>query len=162
MRRWLTSSEERGFSFGLTSGIITTLGLIIGLYSSTESVIVVLAGILSIAIADSFSDAMGIHVSEEAKKGSTSRSIWRATIYTFLAKLFFALSFMIPIIIFELGLALIICITYGLILIAVYSYYISVRHGKKPYAAIIEHVLIVLIVIAITYFVGNLLKGLQS
>jgi len=45
-----------GFSFGLTSGIITTLGLMVGLYSSTNSQLVVIGGILTIAIADSLSD----------------------------------------------------------------------------------------------------------
>jgi len=56
-------SLKTGFSFGLTSGIITTLGLIVGLNSSTRSKLVVLGGILIIAIADAFSDAFGIHVS---------------------------------------------------------------------------------------------------
>ena len=48
-----------GLSFGLTSGIITTLGLMVGLYSGTHSRLAVLGGILTIAIADSFSDALG-------------------------------------------------------------------------------------------------------
>ena len=60
-------SIKVGFSFGLTSGIITTLGLMIGLNSSTNSSIVVIGGILTIAIADSLSDAIGIHIAEESE-----------------------------------------------------------------------------------------------
>jgi len=56
-------SLRTGLSFGLTSGIITTLGLIVGLHSGTHSKIVVISGVLIIAIADSFSDAFGIHIS---------------------------------------------------------------------------------------------------
>jgi amino acid transporter len=41
---------KTGLSFGLTSAIITTLGLMIGLISGTESKIVVIGGILTIAI----------------------------------------------------------------------------------------------------------------
>ncbi|GAI31399.1 unnamed protein product, partial [marine sediment metagenome] len=35
-------SIKTGFSFGLTSGIITTLGLMVGLHSSTGSKLVVI------------------------------------------------------------------------------------------------------------------------
>ncbi|MBW2265656.1 MAG: hypothetical protein JRF28_05735, partial [Deltaproteobacteria bacterium] len=51
---------KTGLSFGLTSGTITTLGLMVGLHSGTHSKLVVLGGILTIAIADAFSDALGI------------------------------------------------------------------------------------------------------
>ena len=44
-------SVKAGFSFGLTSGVITTLGLMVGLHSSTHSKLVVIGGILTIAIA---------------------------------------------------------------------------------------------------------------
>jgi acid phosphatase family membrane protein YuiD len=60
----MKDSLRTGISFGLTSAVITTLGLMVGLHSGTHSKIVVLAGILTIAIADAFSDALGIHVSE--------------------------------------------------------------------------------------------------
>lgn len=59
-------SLRKGFSFGLTSAAITTLGMIIGLDSAMHSKLVVIGGILSIAVADSFSDALGIHISEES------------------------------------------------------------------------------------------------
>ena len=56
-----------GVSFGLPSGIVTTLGLMVGLYSSTQSQYIVIGGILTIAIADSFSDAMGMHFSHKSE-----------------------------------------------------------------------------------------------
>ena len=64
-------SIRKGFSFGLTSGIITTLGLIVGLYSGTGSKTIVLAGIIVIAVADALSDSVGIHISEEAENKHT-------------------------------------------------------------------------------------------
>jgi vacuolar iron transporter family protein len=51
----------------------------------------VLSGILTIAIADAFSDAFGIHISEEAENKHTAKEIWTATISTFLAKFLFAM-----------------------------------------------------------------------
>jgi len=82
-------SIRKGFSFGLTSGIITTLGLIVGLHSGTASKAIILGGIITIAIADAASDALGIHISEEAESHHTHKQIWGATLSTFLSKLVF-------------------------------------------------------------------------
>ena len=61
-----------GLFFGTTSGVITTCGLLVGLASGTGSLAAVLGGILVIAVADSMSDALGIHLSEESAEGSTT------------------------------------------------------------------------------------------
>ena len=58
----IKQSFRAGFSFGLTSGAITTLGLMVGLHSGTHSKVVVMGGILVIAVADALSDALGIHI----------------------------------------------------------------------------------------------------
>ncbi|MCR4290314.1 MAG: hypothetical protein NUV86_08670, partial [Candidatus Scalindua sp.] len=67
----MKESLKTGIIFGLTSGTITTLGLMIGLYSGTNSRCIVIGGILTIAVADSLSDALGIHISEEANHTRT-------------------------------------------------------------------------------------------
>ena len=67
---------KTSFGFGLASGVITTLGLMIGLYSSTFSRGVVLGGVLTIAIADSCADAVGIHFSEESEGVHTHKEVW--------------------------------------------------------------------------------------
>jgi len=86
----------------LTSAVITTLGLMIGLHSGTHSKLAVIGGILTIAVADAFSDALGIHMSEESEGKHTAREIWLSTIFTFLFKLVFGLSFAIPALILDL------------------------------------------------------------
>jgi len=64
-----------GFSFGLTSGVITALGLMVGLNAGTHSRLAVIGGILTLAIADSFSDALGIHFSEEFPKRKSGKRL---------------------------------------------------------------------------------------
>jgi len=83
-------SIKIGLSFGLTSAIITTLGLMVGLHSGTKSKLVVIGRILIIAIADAFSDALGIHISEESENKHATVEIWEATLATFFAKFIFA------------------------------------------------------------------------
>jgi VIT1/CCC1 family predicted Fe2+/Mn2+ transporter len=148
-------SIRKGFSFGLTSGIITTLGLTVGLHSSTHSNLVVIGGILVIAIADAMSDALGIHVSVESENKHSTKEIWESTIATFLSKFVFALTFIIPVLFLQLSTAIIICVIWGLSLIAIFSYYMAKQQNIKPYRAILEHLLIAIIVIVITHYVGD-------
>jgi len=90
-------SIKTGFGFGLTSGVITTLGMMLGLYSTTHSKIAIIAGILSIAVADAFSDSMGIHISQEVENHHSKKEVWEATVSTFLGKFIFSLMFILPI-----------------------------------------------------------------
>ena len=146
---------KTGISFGLTSGVITTLGLMVGLHSGTHSKLVVLGGILMIAIADAFSDALGIHVSEESENIHTRRQIWASTVSTFLSKFMFALTFVIPVVLFQLSIAILVSVLWGLSVLAILSYKIAMSQGTKPWRVIAEHLLIALAVIVITHFVGD-------
>lgn len=146
---------KTGISFGLTSGVITTLGLMVGLHSGTHSKLVVLGGILMIAIADAFSDALGIHVSEESENIHTRRQIWASTVSTFLSKFIFALTFVIPVVLFQLSIAILVSVLWGLGVLAILSYKIAMSQGTKPWRVIAEHLLIALAVIVITHFVGD-------
>jgi len=147
-------SLKTGISFGLTSAIITTLGLMVGLNSSTNSRLVVLGGILTIAIADAFSDALGIHISEESENVHTPKEIWLSTVFTFLAKFLFALTFVLPVLVFEIATAVIVSIAWGLLTLSILSYKIAKSQKEKPINVISEHLLIAVIVIILTNYVG--------
>ena len=81
-----------GLFFGATSGVITTIGLIVGLNSGTRSITAVLGGILVIAVADAMSDALGIHLAEESDPATSHDHVWAATITTFVTKFVFSIS----------------------------------------------------------------------
>jgi len=148
-------SQKTGLSFGLTSGVITTLGLIVGLHSGTHSKLVVIGGILVIAIADALSDALGIHVSEESENKHTVKEIWESTIATFVAKFVFSMTFIVPILLLPLSTAIIVSVIWGLSLLGIFSFYIAKGQKVKPWKVVMEHLLIALVVIAITHYVGD-------
>jgi len=157
----LNHSLKIGFSFGLTSGVITTLGLMVGLFSGTssfpleQSKLAVMGGILTIAIADSLSDAAGIHISEESENRHTTKEIWQSTLATFISKFIFGLTFVIPILLFnELKTAIIVSIMWGLSLLCILSFFIAPKKNKKRIKAIAEHLLIAVIVIILTFQIG--------
>lgn len=147
-------SLKAGIAFGLTSGAITTLGLMVGLHSGTHSKLAVIGGIFTIAIADAFSDALGIHVSQESENEHTGKEIWMATLATFLSKLVFALTFVIPVIFLELTTAVMVSLAWGLSILALLSYAMARAQGKHPWKVIVEHLAIAAFVIALTHFVG--------
>ena len=148
-------SIKKGFGFGLTSGVITTLGMMVGLNASTHSKLAVIGGIIAIAIADAFSDAVGIHISEESENKHTPREIWEATFSTFLFKFLFAVSFVVPVLAFKLYVAIGVSVIWGLGLITIFSYHMAREQGVKPYKVVLEHVGIVVLVIIITHYVGK-------
>ncbi|MBU1049143.1 hypothetical protein KKG90_03860 [Candidatus Bipolaricaulota bacterium] len=158
----MKESLRTGISFGLTSAVITTLGLMVGLNSGTGSKLVVLGGVLTIAIADAFSDALGIHVSEESENVHTTKQIWGATIATFLAKSIFALTFIVPVIFLPLQTAIIVSIAWGFSVLITLSYFMARAQHKQPWKIIGEHILIAIAVIAITQWLGSWVASLGA
>lgn len=148
-------SLKTGLSFGLTSGVITTLGLIVGLNAGTHSKLAVVGGVLTIAIADAFSDALGLHVSQESQNKYSDRSIWETTLITFLSKFVFSLTFLIPILLFKLSLAVLISVIWGLLVLFVFNFLIASQQKRNPWRVATEHLVIGLIVILLTYLTGE-------
>lgn len=152
-------SLKVGFCFGSTSGIITTLGLIVGLHSGTHSTQVIIGGVLTIAIADAFSDALGIHISEESEGVHTPREIWESTVFTFIGKFLFALTFIIPILLLSLDTAVVVSVVWGLSLLGVLSYFIARGQKGRTWKVVLEHLLIAIVVIIITHLVGEWIRA---
>lgn len=153
-------SIRKGFSFGLTSGIITTLGLIVGLHSSTHSPSVVIGGILVIAIADAMSDALGMHISEESEDRHSEKDVWESTVATFLSKFLFALTFVVPILLLPLNTAIAVSVVWGMSLITLFSFYMARMQRISPYKVIGEHILIAILVVIATNYVGDFVSAL--
>lgn len=150
----MKGSYLKGLAFGLTSGIITTLGMMIGLSAGTQSRLAVIGGILTVAVADAFSDAFGIHVAEESDHKGPYREVWEATIATFIGKLFFASTFFLPVLLFSLSTAIWVSIAWGMLLLGAISWWMAVDKKENPIPVLLEHWVIAAVVIIITHFLG--------
>jgi len=148
-------SIKKGLGFGLASGVITTLGMMVGLNASTHSKLAVIGGIIAIAIADAFSDATGIHIAEESENRHTTREIWETTLSTLVSKFLIALTFVVPVLAFRLHVAIGVSAIWGLTLIIIFSYHMAIQQGVRPYKVVLEHVAIVVLVIIITHYMGK-------
>jgi len=145
--------------FGLTSAVITTLGLIVGLHSFSGSKMVIIGGVLTIAIADAFSDALGIHVSEEAENAHTSKEIWESTLVTFAAKFLFALTFLVPVLILDLYTAILVSTAWGMMVLALLSRTIAKMKNDTLWKVVAEHLTIALIVVTLAHYIGDLISA---
>ena len=148
---------KSGVNFGLTSGVITTLGLMVGLHAGTKSELAVVGGIITIAIADSMSDALGIHVSKEAEGSMSVGDIWIATLVTFVTKMCMALTFVVPVLFFELQKAIIVGVVWGLSVLIFLSYILAKEQKESPVLVIGEHLGIAIFVLLATHYVGDLI-----
>ena len=151
-----------GVSFGVTSGVITTLGLLVGLSAGTSSRLAVLGGILTIAVADSLSDALGIHVSEEATGTHSSRDIWTSTIATFASKLAMALTFAVPVILLDLDAAVAVSIAWGALALSLLSWNLARSQGVKAGPVVAEHLVVGAFVIVAAHLIGRWISSLVS
>lgn len=154
MEFFRNEGARTGLFFGATSGVITTIGLIVGLNSGTKSVIAVLGGILVIAVADAMSDALGIHLAEEADPNTTHGHVWSATIMTFLTKFVFSISFTVPLLLLPLATAVLVSVAWAMLVIVVLSYFLARSQGESPLAIIAEHVGIAMLVVIFSHYIG--------
>lgn len=149
-----SDGARTGLFFGATSGVITTIGLIVGLNSGTRSVIAVLGGILVIAVADAMSDALGIHLAEESDPDTDHGHVWSATIMTFLTKFVFSISFAVPLLLLPLGPAVVASVIWGLLVIVLLSYFLAKSQNEPPLYIISEHVGIAVLVLVLSHYIG--------
>lgn len=154
-RERYSHSLQVGFSFGLVSGVITSLGLMVGLAFGTGSRIAVIGGIVTIAVADALSDALGIHISEEAEGVHSPDEVWVSTAATFASKFVVSISFLAPVLLLDLHAAVAVSVAWGLFAVALLSWRLAVRHGKPVSSVVIEHVGVAVVVVAVSALVGH-------
>lgn len=149
--------EIGGISFGLTSGIITTLSLIVGLDSATGgSKLAIIAAIFTIAIADSLSDAIGMQLSEESRLDERNKPTWIITLFTFLAKFVFSLIFVFPILFWTIKNAVIASLIIGILFISLETAFIAKREKKPVLKQVLNHTFLTLAIIFLSYVVGSI------
>ncbi len=151
-------SAKTGIGFGLTSAVITTLGLMVGVNAGTHSRVAVIGSILTVAVADSFSDALGIHIMEETQGEYSHGTVWKSSLYAFLSKMLIGGSFVAPLILFPLSTAINIAMLWGLLILGAFSYYIGSFEEKSPWKVVLEHEVIAVIVIFVSHYIGVLIS----
>ncbi len=115
----------------------------------------VLGGILVIAVADAMSDALGIHLAEESDPDSDHQQVWAATLWTFVTKFVFALSFAVPLLLLPLTSAVAASVVWGMFVIVVLSILLARTHGDPVWQTVLEHLGIAMLVVVLSHLIGR-------
>lgn len=78
-----------------------------------------------------------------------------STLSTFLSKAIFTLTFIVPLLLVRLPIAVSINVVWGLLLLGLFSFFIAKEQRASPWKVIVEHVVIALVVITLTHYVGD-------
>jgi len=158
----MNSSLRQGMFFGANSGIITTVGLITGLVQTKISKNYLIISIISLAIADSISEAYGMYISKKAEDTEDdSQNPFFALIGLLIMKFLIVISFLIPFA-FSDSLKyyknLYWIIGWSLLLISLVDYNISELRDEHLLSYLIPHIIILFLVIYLTQMFGRLIE----
>ena len=146
------------YSIGMTSAIVTSMGLIAGLAQSSNTKTSIIAGLLIFAIADNISDSLGIHIYKESE-GVSKREITLTTFGNFFVRLILAITFILIVLLLPPDAAFIIASIWGMFLLTILSYVIAKAKNTHPLREIIYHLMIALVVIIGSTFLGSFIAN---
>ena len=149
-------AKLENYVLGSSAAIITNVSLIVGLGSARAGKGPILGGLLTIALADNISDSLGIQMYKESE-GFGEKLSSLATVLNFLSRLLVSLSFVAIVLILPTSQAIIVGILWALLLLNFVSYLITRRNRENSILEIAKHVLVALIVIALSRWVGSLI-----
>jgi hypothetical protein len=115
----------------------------------------VIGGIVTIAVADSLSDALGIHIAEEAEGVHTTTEIWISTGATFVTKFLVASTFLVPVLLLDLSNAVWASVAWGMTAVVGQSWYIAHKQATNRAMVVAEHVGVAVVIVAASALVGR-------
>ena len=151
------SEFVQGSYFGIISGTITTIGLIMGLSAGTSSKLAIIVGILTIAISDTLSEAFGMYMSKKVVNiaNNSKGPIITASGVVF-AKFLISVSFLIPILMNNnIIKGRNISIAYAFIIIIAASSYLTKLRKEPLVQNVVKYIFITIIVISLTHYSGR-------
>ncbi len=152
-RRW-ELKDPKNYIFGSSAAIITDVSLIVGLGSAQAGKGPILAGLLTIAVADNISDSLGIHMYKESE-GYGQRLSLGSTVLNFFSRLLISFTFIAMVIALPMAQALYVGLVWGLVLIGFISYVISRSNKQNPIREVAIHIVTAVVVIVLSRFLGQ-------
>ena len=161
----MNSSFRQGMFFGANSGILTTAGLLSGLVQTRITKNYIIVSIISLAIADSISEAYGMYISKKAENvEDDSQNPIYALSGLLIMKFSIVISFLIPFI-FSNDLTyfknLYWIIGWSLFLISIVDYNISSLREESVISYLIPHIVVLFSVIYLTQYFGKMIEKLK-
>ena len=160
----LDSDLRQGLIFGVSSGVITTSGLLAGLVQTPVSPIIVIVTIVSLAISDGISESYGLFISKKVEdpddKGPGPVKSFLGLLFT---KMAIVLSFLIPFLFSrKLGYYKNMSwpILWGLLIVTLLDYYASSLRNENMLPYLAQHYVVLFITLVLNIFFGRMINKL--
>jgi len=137
-----------GSSFGSVSGVITSLGLILGMYGANMKSRPIVISLISIALSDSISDALGIYYG--VKTQNKQNGAIQEALYALTSKFLIPIFMILPFVLLDTTKGVLINLVVGFSIIIYMSNEIFVEKRQK-----IQNILISWLAVILTYLVGK-------
>jgi predicted membrane protein (TIGR00267 family) len=162
----------QGIAFGLMDGLITMLGIIMGIATATgDSKLVVTAGIVG-GIANGFANSIGLYASELAERGQqiqdkkngkqthvhTMEEIWVATVLAFISAIIALILPIVPFLFIPMGESMIFAFTISSILLFLLGYEVGRVSEENGLKMGIKYVMAGLFGAVTCFVIGDLLQ----
>ena len=148
--------EVKNFSFGATAGIVTSIGLIIGLDAATATKATIISGLLIVAIADNLTDSLSVHIYQEAER-LEPRAAFHAMLINCGVRLGLSLSFVFVVAILPLRVAIVVSILWGLLSLTGLSYVVARARKLPVLREIAKHVAVAAVVMLSSKMIGHII-----
>lgn len=148
------------FTFGVSSAVMTTMGVVASLDAATASRAAVLGGIVSIAVADSVSDAFGIFSAKKAERGVSVATALRSALGTLWGKAAIAATFLLPFVLLPNPAAIYAAVVWGAALLVLVSAQIAFVKEESFWKNTLGNLAVAALIVALARFVGGLVGGL--
>ncbi len=145
--------NPRRFSFGGTSAIVTSMGVIIGLGAASAELATVVSGLLIVAFADNLSDSLSIHMYQEAEK-LEGRTAFRSTLTNFVTRILVALSFVAIVLMLPAPYAGMVALGWGCALLAAISCMLARSRSVGVAPEVVKHLGMAVLVIGASRVIG--------
>lgn len=143
-------------AFGITSGVLTTVGLLAGVNSATSSRLAVVASVMVIAVADSFSDAFGMYMSKITERGISRAIAIKYTLGTMFGKVFLPITFIIPLLILPLKVGVVVDEVWGAVALSLLTAEQAIVAGKSIFKPVITNLVLAVVIIICSILAGDL------
>jgi VIT1/CCC1 family predicted Fe2+/Mn2+ transporter len=146
------------YSFGSTSAIVTSVGVIVGFGPSAASRPWMVSSLLIIALADNITDSLSIHVYQESEQ-LNGRAAFRATMTNFVTRLIVAASFVALVVALPTPLIAAASLAWGAFLLASLTYALARSRDVRPLPEIFKHLVVAVIVVAVSRALGSVIHA---
>lgn len=155
---------RQGMFFGVNSGVITTTGLLAGISQISLTPIYLIITIMSLAISDSASESMGLFISKKAQNlNDRTDGPLLSMLSLSTTKFIIVSSFLLPLL-FTKSLKyyknLIWPLMWGLFLLCILDYNLSIRRKENFFTFYIPHVLVLVFVVFCSKYLGKIINSL--